>query len=77
MALSFTAWPAAAPPIVGASSIDVEIAVVVVLVTAAATPSFTLIVKVVVSVEPGATRLSVGSYTRARMAVVALAAVPR
>ncbi|WP_448208755.1 hypothetical protein [Azospirillum sp. sgz302134] len=49
---------------------------VVLLVTAAATPSLTESVKVVVSVEPGATRLAVGVKTSARTAVCAADAVP-
>ena len=61
---------------VGASLIEVETTVVVVSLTGAALPSSTLMVKVVVSVLPGATRLSVGSNTSSWIAVVAFAAVP-
>ncbi len=59
----------------GASLIEVDTTVVVVSL-AVAEPSLTAIVKVVVSVEPDATRLSVGSNMRPCSAVVAAAAVP-
>ena len=60
----------------GASLTEVDTTVVVLSVTGTATPSSTLMVKVVVSVEPGVTRLSAGSNTRPWIAVVAAAAVP-
>ena len=47
-----------------------------VFVTAAATPSFTLTVKVVVSVLPTATRFAVGVNTSPWIAACAAAAVP-
>ena len=59
----------------GVSLIEVATTVVVLLVTVLV-PSLTLMVKVVVSVDPGATRLAVGVNTRPRIAVVAAAALP-
>ncbi len=56
--------------------IEVETTVVVRSQVSMATPSLTLISRLVVSVWPTATRLAVGWKTRARMAVVACAAVP-
>ncbi len=76
VALSFTACPALAPVMVGASFTFVLTTVVVLLVTAVATPSSTATPNVVVSVAPLATRLSVGLNTNCRIAVVACAAVP-
>ena len=66
----------AMPPMLGASLTEVLVTVVVASVTAAATPSLTLIVKVVTSVPPTATRLGVGVNTKPWIAVCAAAAVP-
>ena len=62
---------------VGASFWEVETTVVVASETGVATsPSSTEIVKVVVSVDPTATRFSAGSKVRPWIAVVAAAADP-
>ena len=67
--------PEASSP--GASLIDVETTLVFAsLVGVATTPSSAVMVKVVVSVAPEATRFSAGSKVRDRIAVVAAAAVP-
>ena len=74
--VSSTVCPATVPAIVGASFTEVVTTVVVPFTTGAATPSSTMMVKVVVSLSPGATRFSVGSKLRPRIAVVASAALP-
>ncbi len=74
-ALSFTAWLATVPPIALGSLTDVEITVVVLFDTGSM-PSETVTENVVVSVRPGATRWSVASKMRARIAVCAAAADP-
>ena len=73
VALSLTAWPAEAPPTVGASLTEVDVTVVRALVVVAE-PSFTAMVKVVVSVLFAATRLSDGLNSNRRMAACAVAA---
>ena len=60
----------------GESLTEVETTVVPVSETGAAVPSSTVIVKVVVSVPPTATRFSAGSKVSPRIAVVAAAASP-
>jgi len=76
VALSLTVCPAAAPPTVGASFTLVVTTVVALSVVAATSPSLALIANVVVSVAAGASRLAVGTNSKARIAVVAAAAVP-
>ena len=67
----------ALPPVIAAASFTEVLTTCVVLSTAgAAMPSLMLIVNVLVSVLPGATRFAVGVKTKARIAAVALAAVP-
>ena len=70
------AWPALSPPITGVSFTEVAATVVPGSDTVAATPSLTAMVKVVVSVASGTTRLAVGVKTSARTAASACAAVP-
>src|SRR5262245_28053524 len=70
VALSLTAWLAAVPVMVGGSPIAVVTTVVVVSLVAAM-PSSAVMVKVVVTVLPGATWLFVGSNTSCRMALLA------
>lgn len=61
----------------GASLTEVTTAVVALLITSEATPSFTVIVNDgVASDEPGAIRFSVGTNVYCRIAKVASAAVP-
>jgi len=76
VALSLTLCPAASPLIVGASLILVLITVAALLLALPPTVSVADTVNTVASVLPTATRLSVGSNTSTRMAVVAWAAVP-
>ena len=67
--------PLVSPPMTGVSLI--EVATTVVLLSIGATsPSLTSIVKVVITVPPGATWFSVGSKTSRRMAACAAADVP-
>ena len=75
VAVSLIVCPATVPAMLGASLTEVDTTVVVASLTGPL-PSSTLMVNVVVSVEPGVTRLSVGSNTRPWIALVAAAAVP-
>ncbi len=73
MPVAFSATLAVPPEVtLGVSLIEVETTVVVALL-AVVVPSFTVMVKVVVSVDPGATRFSAGSKTSWRIAAWALA----
>ena len=70
------ARPAWVPPMTTASLTEVVVTLVWLSTSAAATPSLTVSVKVVVSLPPGIARLAAGVKTSARSAACAWAAVP-